>query len=923
VASPPTGTLTFLFTDIEGSAKMWERSPQAMQAALARHDELLRRAIEQHGGYVFKTVGDAFCCTFPTAPDALEAALEAQRLLLKERWAESDPLRVRMALHMGAAEERDGDYFGPPVNRVARLLSAAHGGQVLLSLPTHEMVRDQLPAGMKLAELGEYRLKDLFRPDRVFQLVSPDLPSEFPPLRTLDTYRNNLPLQPTPLVGREKEASELCDLLRGEATRLLTLTGPGGIGKTRLALQAAADLLEDFPDGTFFVPLATLSEAELFSSAVAETLGLRETGEQSLDESIKDYLHQRRLLLLLDNFEQVLGAAPTVTELLAGAPGLKVLATSRAPLGLYGEHVFPVPPLSMPDLERPPPLERLTQYEAVGLFVERARALKPNFEVTNESAPAVAEICVRLDGLPLAIELAAARITMLPPKAMLQRLSSRLKLLTGGARDLPERQRTLRATIEWSFALLDEGEQVLFGRLAVFSGGRTLEAIEAICDAEGDLPMDAFEGVASLLDKSLMRQEEGPDGEPRFVMLETVHEFAREKLGQSAEAEQIKRVHAEYFLTLAEEAYRELKGANQLEWLERLEAEHDNMRAALSWALERKEEELALRLGGALWWFWSMHGYYSEGRRWLEAALAIEGRESPEVRAMALTGVGSLAFDQGDLDRAQEAYEEGLQLLVHEEAGEAREAKLLLLGLLGWLAWQREEHGQAKELFEESLALSREMSDTWWLASSLSNLALVPESRGDYKRATELYEESMDLFREQGDKHRLAYCLINLGMEVYFQGDLGRAGKLTEEAVALFRELGARGDVALGLCNLGWIALLQDDLGSPAEIYKESLSLAWDTGMNQIVHHDLEGLTCLAGAKGEAERAARLWGAAQVLHETKGIPRDIDFLAEADARISAVRSGMGEEEWEEAWRKGRAMTLDEAISYALEEEAGG
>src|SRR5215207_8382269 len=707
--SPPTGTVTFLFTDIEGSTKLWEQNAAAMQSALARHDEILRDATEQHGGYVFKTVGDAFCCAFPKAPDALEAALDAQRLLLKERWAESGPLRVRMSLHMGVAEERDGDYFGPPVNRVARLLSAAHGGQVLLSLPTHEMVRDQLPVGISLAELGEHRLKDLFRPERVFQLVAPDLTSEFPPLRTLDTYRNNLPLQHTPLIGREKEVAEVRDLLRGDETRLLTLTGPGGTGKTRLALQAAADLLDDFPDGTFFAPLATLTEAELLIPTVAETLGMRETAEQPLDESIKDYLGERRLLFVLDNFEQVLEAAPAVSELLSAAAGLKVLATSRTPLGLYGEHEFPVPPLTLPDLKSPPPLERLTQYEAVGLFVERARALKPDFSITNESAPAVAEICVRLDGLPLAIELAAARIKMLPPKAMLQRLTSRLKLLIGGARDLPERQRTLRATIEWSFALLDEGEQVLFGRLAVFSGGRTLEAIEAICDAERDLPVEAFDGISSLLDKSLLRQEEGPNGEPRFVLLEIVHEFAREKLQESAEAEQIKRVHAQYFLTLAEEAYPELKGANQLDWLERLEAEHDNMRAALSWALQRKEAEVALRLGGALWWFWSMRGYYSEGRRWLEEALAMDGRGSPEVRAMALAGVGQLALDQGELDRAKEACEEGLQLLAHEGREAASEAKLILLVWLGFVAWGREEYGQAKELFEEGLALSREM----------------------------------------------------------------------------------------------------------------------------------------------------------------------------------------------------------------------
>jgi predicted ATPase/class 3 adenylate cyclase len=600
VASPPTGTVTFLFTDIEGSTKMWEQDSSSMQVALARHDEILRRVTEEHGGYVFKTVGDAFCCAFSTATDALETALETQQELFAKEWGVEGGVRVRMALHTGAAEERDGDYFGPPVNRVARLLSAAHGGQVLLSLPTQELVRDQLPSGTSLRDLGERRLKDLFRPERVFQLLAPELPSEFPPLRSLDAYRNNLPLQPTPLVGREKEISEVCNLLRSGETRLLTLTGPGGTGKTRLALQAAADLLEDFPDGTFFVQLATLTDADLFISAVAETLGVRETGEQALDDSLKNYLSERRMLLVLDNFEQVLEAAPTVTELLTVAPELKVLTTSRAPLGLYGEHEFPVPPLTLPDLERQPPLERLTQYEAVGLFVERARAIKPEFEVTNESAPAVAEICVRLDGLPLAIELAAARIKMLPPRAMLQRLGSRLKLLTGGARDLPERQRTLRATIEWSFALLDEGEQLLFRRLAVFSGGRTLEAIEAICDTRSDLTVDVFEGVSSLLDKSLLRQEEGANGEPRFVMLETVHEFAREKLQGSGEAEQIKRVHAEYFLTLAEEAYPELKGANQLQWLERLEVEHDNMRAALSWTLERKEVEVALRLGGVL-----------------------------------------------------------------------------------------------------------------------------------------------------------------------------------------------------------------------------------------------------------------------------------------------------------------------------------
>jgi tetratricopeptide (TPR) repeat protein len=455
----------------------------------------------------------------------------------------------------------------------------------------------------------------------------------------------------------------------------------------------------------------------------------------------------------------------------------------------------------------------------------------------------------------------------------------------------------LRATIEWSHALLDQGEQLLFARLAVFSGGRTLEAIEAVCDAEGDLPVETFDGVSSLLDKSLLRQEEGPNGEPRFVMLETVHEFAREKLGESPEADEIERTHAEYFLTLAEDAYPELKGANQLQWLERVEVEHDNMRAALSWASECKEAELVLRLGGALSWFWLARGYHTEGRRWLEEALAIEGRGSPEVRAMALAGAGMLASEQGDLDRAQEACEAGLELLTHE----------------------------AKELYEEELALSRKMSDTWWLANSLLGLAFVSHNRGDSERATELYEESMDLFRELGDKQSLSICLGSLAMLVYSQGQLERATKLTEESVALFRELGNRAGVSLGLYNSGWIALLQDHLGKAAEIFRESLAPAWDLGLNREVQGALEGFACVAGAKGDAERAAQLWGAAQALHETKNIPRDTDFLAEADARISAVRSGMGEEAWEEVSRKGRAITLDEAVSYVLEgeEEASG
>jgi predicted ATPase len=672
--------------------------------------------------------------------------------------------------------------------------------------------------------------------------------------------------------------------------------------------------LEGFDDGVFFVSLAAVTDPELVLSTIAKPLGVKERAGQSLEESLEAYLQQKRLLLILDNFEQVLGGATKVGDLLGSCPNLRVLATSRIPLRIYGEQEYPVPPLELPDPMHLPPPERLTQYEAVRLFVERAKAVKPGFEVTNESAPAVAEICARLDGLPLAIELAAARTKLLPPQALLSRFSNRLKLLKGGARNLPARQQTLRATISWSYNLLDEEEKTLFWRLSVFSGGSTLEAIEEICDPEGDI--DVLEGVDSLVEKSLLRQEEGADGEPRFVMLETVHEYAREKLEESGQAEEVKRKHAEYFLALADEADRELKGPHQLEWLQRLESEHDNMRAALSWAKGRQKNELGLRLAGALWRFWWTRGYDSEGRRWLEGALAMDGRGSVESRAMALAGVGALASHQGDFDRAEEALVEGLELLVGEQT-ERSEVKLHLLLTLGHVELETEDYDKATRLFEESLSLSREEGNGWGLARSVMSLATVVHEQDELERATELYEEGMDLFREQGDKLGLARCLNNLGLVMYSQGDLGRAAELTEESVSLLRELGAGADTAVGLCNLGWMVLLRNDIGRAADLFIECLDLAWDTGMKPIILPTLKGYACAIGARGEVRGAARLWGAAQAL-EAKGILKDTELPPDADLRISTVRSSLGEQAWEESLAEGQAMTLEEAVSSALE-----
>ena len=916
MADLPTGTVTFLFTDIEGSTKLWEKSPRGMQVALTRHDALLWEAIEGHGGFVFKTVGDAFCAVFPTALGALESALAAQRTLYSEAWGdEIGALRARMALHTGTTHERDGDYFGPPVNRVARLLSAGHGGQVLLSSSTQQLVRDHLPPQTHLRDLGERRLKDLSRPERIFQLTAPDLPSEFPPLKTLETQTNNLPLQTTPLIGREREVEAVCGLLRSSETRLLTLLGPGGAGKTRVGLQVAAELVDDFEDGVFFVPIAAITDPTLVAPTIARALGLSEGGARPAEELLEGYLRDRQTLLLLDNLEQVLESASVVDRLLSTAAGLKILVTSRTPLGLYGEYEFPIPPLSLPDSESLPPLENLTEYEAVRLFVERARAVRPDFSLAEDNAPAVVEICERLDGLPLAIELAAARIKLLTPHLLLDRLGNRLKILTGGARNLPERQRTLRNTIEWSYGLLDEGEKLLFGRLGVFSGGATLEAIEAVCDARGDLPTDALDGTSSLLDKSLMRQEEGAGGEPRFVMLETIHEFAHAKLEDSGEAEEVRRLHAEYFRALSEEAEPGLKGQEQELWLERLEPEHNNMRAALSWVIARGESELGLRLADALWRFWWMGGYFDEGKRWLEEILA-QDDGAPAPRGKALEGLSWLSRLQGDLDRAEAIAEEGLELSA--EAGVETSTVASLRGTLGDVVRSRGEHERAKELFEESVRLYREIGDRWGVAWSLGSLANVAGDRGDHEQAKRLYEEGLALSRRLGDASPLGVYLVSLGYEYLLEGNLEKAAELNEEAAALFRKQGRRGDLQYALVNLGWAALLQGDNERAEASYEECLVLCRELGDRLTASESFEGLACSAGARGEASRASVLFGAAEALREATGYqlaPRDRSLL---EPYLIAAHAQVGEAAWSAAREKGRSMEFEDAVVYALE-----
>ena len=892
---------------------MWENEPAAMRSALARHDEILKAAIEQHGGHVFKTVGDAFCAAFPTAPEAVEAALAAQRGLLAEGWEEGREIRVRMALHTGSVEERGGDYFGPPVNRVARLLSAGHGGQTLVSRPTGDLVDGRLPHDVDLRDMGERRLKDLTRSERIFQLVVPDLPEDFAPLKTLDARQSNLPTQPTPLIGREAEVGEVCERLRSPEVRLLTLTGPGGTGKTRLSLQAAADLLDEFEAGAFFVALDAVRDPALAAPTIARSLGITEGGGQPLVEDLKDYLRGKELLLVLDNFEQVLEAAPLVGELLASCPRLRVLVTSRAALGVYGEQEYTVPPLSVPDPERLPPVDDFPQYEAVRLFVERARAVKPDFSLTDANAPAVAEICARLDGLPLAVELAAARTRLLPPRGIRDRLGNSLKLLRGGARDLPARQQTLRGAIDWSHGLLEEDERKLFRRLSVFSGSFALEAAEEVCRAEGGL--DALEGVESLLGKSLLRRQEKPDGESRLCMLQTIREYALERLEDSGEAEEVRGRHAEYYLALAEEAEWELNGPRQAMWADSLETDHDNFRAALSWSFGGGAAESGPRLANALWWFWYLRGHYGEGRTWLEQTLARDDRVSAVSRAKAFGRAGYLALIQNDFERAEKLSEEGVSL--GRDLGEGHATAVSLL-TLGYVALFGGDHGRAEALFRETLAVFGRLGSSRDVGWGLFGLGTLERYRGDHERAMTIFEEALALFEEAGDLELRAATIFNLGDISMLQGDHGRAKEIFEEDLTSSRGSGNKQGIMVSSSNLALIALFEGDHGLATELLRDGLALSRELGHKLDVVNCLEALAGAAGASGEDARAAHLWGAAEALREAIGSPPSSADRALVEPYLAEARSRTDEAAWLEAWTEGRSMAYEEAVSYALE-----
>ncbi len=869
----PAGTVTFLFADIEGSTRLLEQLGDRYPQVLDDYRRLFRKALEERGGKEIDTSGDGFCVAFPRARDALSAAIAAQRAMAAHSWPDGTFLRVRVGIHTGEPMIGDTGYVGVDLHRAACICAAGHGGQVLISQTTHELVARDVPDSVMLRDLGEHRLKDMAHPDHLYQAVVPDLPAEFPPLKSLDALPNNLPVQLTSFVGRSRERTEIHRLL--DTARLLTLTGVGGAGKTRLALQVAAEVLEGSPDGAWLVELAPLADPALLPNAIAAALKVRDQPDRPILDVLVDYLEQKRLLIVLDNCEHLVTASARVAdELLRACPNLKILATSREALGVAGEAAYIVPSLSVPQ-STTVALDALGEFEAVRLFVERAVAVLPTFRLDLQNAPAVAAICRHLDGIPLAIELAAARVNALSAEDIAARLYGRFTLLTGGSQTTIPRHRTLRAALDWSYGLLTDRERALLRRLAVFAGGFTLEAAEAVCAGGGVETSEVLETLVHLVEKSLVMFHAQ---ERRYGLLETVRQYGVERLIESGEGAWVRGQHGAYFLHLAEQAEPLLRGSEQRGWLERLEGENNNLRAALEWSKSADDgAERLLRLAAALWRFWHVHGYWREGRQCLEGALAKAPAVPAPIRTKALFGAGVLAI------------------------------------------WQQ-DYGPAFSFLEASLAAARTLGDDRAAAAALRALSQAAWWQGDYERARALGEESLTVFRQIGDQWGISSALRHHGFQILTRHErkreLSRAAALFEESLGISRTLQDARGVGWSICGLGITARLARGYKRAEGLLREALSLFRELGDKYGMVNTLIEVGRVAVRRGDTERAARLFGAAQSLREAVGaplLPYDLPSYSRQYSAETQLR-GTG---FDSIWAEGRAMTLEQVMDYAL------
>lgn len=828
----PTGTVTFLFTDIEGSTRKWQNWPHKMKIALKRHDEILQKAIDDSGGWVFKTVGDAFCAAFHTAMDCIICVIEIQIAINSEEWDLPELIKVRMSIHTGEAIERNNDYYGPALNRVARLESLAYGGQVLMSLVTAELIRDLLPEPAGIKFMGDHRLKDLTRPEGVYQLTHPDIPAEFPPIKSLDSHPHNLSIQPGLLIGREKELGILQEKLLVSKSRIVSVTGTGGMGKTRISLQTAAELIEKFRNGVFFIDLTLISDASAFYSHILSVLSIKESGGKSEFELLVEYLNNKDILLILDNFEHVMGAAVSASILLSKCPGLKYLITSREALHIRGERVYRLPPLKVPvfDKNKILSIKKLTQYDSVRLFIERALEVNENFKIDNKNAPAVAEICIRLDGIPLAIELAAARITTLSPQALLKRLSHRLEILTFGAADLPDRQQTLRSTIDWSFDLLTKEMQDLFMSLSVFTGGFDIEAAEAVCRISKEVSV--LDGIEHLLEKSLLIKTDMPGGEPWFYMLETIHEYASEQLQDCSLEISVKAQYSEYFLALAEEGESGIQSSDQKYWMDKLSHNHENFIAVLH-SFEIKEEfEKPASMVGSLGLYWQYKGLFSEGISWYKK---IQNWDIDDISLedKLNIGLGRLLGEFGQYEESKKNLIDVLNSLSKENSN-----YFSANFELACTFYRLNDFKEAKEHFNKVILGSDEIMK----ARAELGIGSIFWRDGNLEKAEDYFLSSLSIFSNKGDSRSIAQAANNLGIIYYQKGILDEARTYFDKAVKKFKEIGEEDNLRNTLNNLGYLYYQKNKFTESIKKYKELVTLIVKTNDDFFLSTAYSGL---------------------------------------------------------------------------------
>jgi predicted ATPase/class 3 adenylate cyclase len=943
----PTGTITFLYTDIEGSTRLWEHQPDAMRRALQRHDAILRGSIVSNGGQVFRTVGDALCAAFPTALQAVGAAAQAQRGLYAEDWALESPLRVRIAIHTGAADLQGGDYVGGSLNRIGRLLPVCHGGQVLLTQAVEQLTRDRLPENARLLDLGQQRFRDLVQPERVFQLVIAGLPERFPPLKTLDAFPNNLPLQVTSFIGRQKELEEVRQRL--DSFRLLTLTGPGGTGKTRLALQAAAGDIESFPDGAWLVELAPLADPVLVPQNIASALGLRETPGQPLLELLTDYLRGRSLLLVLDNCEHLIETCAQVADrLLRLCPDVKILVSSREALGIDGEATYRVPPLSLPDPYSLPGLDDLRQYEAVQLFVERAQAVNAQFSLTPQNASAVARICQRLDGIPLALELAAARLKLFSPEQVAARLDDRFRLLTGGSRTALPRQQTLQALIDWSHDLLSEPEKALFRRLSVFGGGWSFEAAEAVCAGAFDHtpaiePFGVLDLLFQLVNKSMVLADEQGE-QARYHFLETVRQYASEKLVASGEAAQVRQRHMLFFSLQAQDTQEGFFPLSpdqfrRVAWLER---EQDNLRLVQEWALEH-DLDIALQIIAGTSFNWTQRGYGTEALRFVSQVLdRAESRQEYQpggdpqsIRWLALGWIAraTLLMGQGQNQASQAAFDQGLLLSRRIHADDATGVALFLLTTFYQLT---DDVEAASASIDEAVAIFRRLGSHNQLTAALLFQAAIVLERSGYSAGRDQFLKAIQQSDRNHNGFGSAMSRMQLAIFALAAADYNEAQRLYQESYALYEQIGLIGFQNICRSGLADVARVNGDFPRAIRLYQETVAVHVVIGNRGGIARCLECLAFIANAQDAGStlgvskkkedvmlrHAAMLFGAADGIREASRSAMRPEERQEYEAQVAELRRLLDREELESAWEAGRALDVERAVALASTLTAG-